>query len=369
MPLETATSISQLNASNPAHTDGLNQADAHMRLIKSVLQAQFPGFVSAGSAALASSQTQLDAAVASTVTHTAPLVAQAGAATTPGLYLVGDATTGLSLPVTGQLNVIASGANPLTVNSLGVFVTGLNVSGNITGTANAAIIPIGGTIMWWGTSLPNSDTAHWAWCNGATIVGGVASYPSLATALGASFQSGGNLILPDLRETLPMGVRGMGGAASRGLINPVTPIIAGSLTTVNSVIGETAHTQQTGEVAAHQHPPGTLAATAAAQTWTYDGTTYGITVTDTRAWGVNVNGGGGATAVLQTGVTTGTPTNFSVNVTSGTITAAITSGVVQAHNSSSSVGSFTGTTGSNTQTSAMNITPPTTMVGWIIRIA
>jgi len=42
VPLETATYISDLAPANPAHTDGLSQADSHMRLIKAVLQATFP---------------------------------------------------------------------------------------------------------------------------------------------------------------------------------------------------------------------------------------------------------------------------------------------------------------------------------------
>ncbi|WP_368508080.1 hypothetical protein [Bradyrhizobium lupini] len=42
MPLETATYVSDLNASNPAHSDGLNQADAHMRLTKAALKSTLP---------------------------------------------------------------------------------------------------------------------------------------------------------------------------------------------------------------------------------------------------------------------------------------------------------------------------------------
>lgn len=42
MPLETATYISDLNASNPPGTDGLAQADEHLRLIKSTIKATFP---------------------------------------------------------------------------------------------------------------------------------------------------------------------------------------------------------------------------------------------------------------------------------------------------------------------------------------
>lgn len=43
MALETGTFVTDLNVSNPTHTDGLNQADAHMRLIKTTLQNTFPG--------------------------------------------------------------------------------------------------------------------------------------------------------------------------------------------------------------------------------------------------------------------------------------------------------------------------------------
>lgn len=53
MPLESATYISQLVPTNPAHTDGLNQADSHMRLIKSVLQASFPNVTGPVTASLA----------------------------------------------------------------------------------------------------------------------------------------------------------------------------------------------------------------------------------------------------------------------------------------------------------------------------
>jgi microcystin-dependent protein len=45
VPLETATYISDLVASNPAHTDGLNNADAHARLTKQALLNTFPGLI------------------------------------------------------------------------------------------------------------------------------------------------------------------------------------------------------------------------------------------------------------------------------------------------------------------------------------
>lgn len=52
MALESATTINQLVPANPTHTDGIGQADSHLRLIKSTLQATFPnvsGSISAGS--------------------------------------------------------------------------------------------------------------------------------------------------------------------------------------------------------------------------------------------------------------------------------------------------------------------------------
>ena len=42
MALESGTFIDSLNASNPASTDGLGQADDHIRLIKSTIKSTFP---------------------------------------------------------------------------------------------------------------------------------------------------------------------------------------------------------------------------------------------------------------------------------------------------------------------------------------
>lgn len=66
MPLETATYISELVVTNPANSDGLNQADDHMRLIKGAVKATFPNFTAA---ALSATQANLDAAVAAVVTR------------------------------------------------------------------------------------------------------------------------------------------------------------------------------------------------------------------------------------------------------------------------------------------------------------
>jgi hypothetical protein len=51
MPLETGTYISDLVATNPGHTDQVNQGDGHIKLIKGTLQATFPNLNGAVTAA------------------------------------------------------------------------------------------------------------------------------------------------------------------------------------------------------------------------------------------------------------------------------------------------------------------------------
>jgi hypothetical protein len=48
MGLETGSTISSFITSNPTSSDPVNQGDDHLRLIKSVLQAQFPGSAGSG---------------------------------------------------------------------------------------------------------------------------------------------------------------------------------------------------------------------------------------------------------------------------------------------------------------------------------
>ena len=57
MALETGTYINSLVATNPVATDGLAQADDHMRLIKATIKATFPSITGA----VTSSHTELNA--------------------------------------------------------------------------------------------------------------------------------------------------------------------------------------------------------------------------------------------------------------------------------------------------------------------
>jgi hypothetical protein len=105
MPVETATYVSQLDPSLPAHTDGLNQADSHARLIKSALQATFPNFTAV---ALSATQAQIDAAI-NAVLGTVAIRYLLGSAALPGITPVGDPNTGIYSPGADQLGFAVNG--------------------------------------------------------------------------------------------------------------------------------------------------------------------------------------------------------------------------------------------------------------------
>lgn len=64
MGLETATYVDGLNSSNPAATDGLAQADDHIRLIKGTIKSTFPNL----DAAVTADPTELNILDGATVT-------------------------------------------------------------------------------------------------------------------------------------------------------------------------------------------------------------------------------------------------------------------------------------------------------------
>ena len=68
MPLETANFIDGLNISNPAATDGLADADNHLRLIKSALKSTFPSITGAVNATHTELNTVADGGTAATAT-------------------------------------------------------------------------------------------------------------------------------------------------------------------------------------------------------------------------------------------------------------------------------------------------------------
>lgn len=217
MPLETATYITDLVVANPAHTDGLSQADSHMRLLKSAAKATFPNFTSAP---LNSSQAQLDAAAAvaaGTAVHQFPL----GTSALPGVTPLGDSNTGLWSPAADQLAFSLGGSQVLLmggtalVTSLGVAAAAFATTGAYSG-GTGQLVPIGGTLLWWDDVLPTEG--GYVWCNGQAI--SRTTYPVLFARWGTRFGAGDGSTtfgIPDLRDTVPVGKSTMGAVASRGL--------------------------------------------------------------------------------------------------------------------------------------------------------
>jgi hypothetical protein len=157
MPLEVATLPNQLVAANPVHTDGLNAADGHLRLIKTVLTTTFPNIA----AAITASDADLNATTG-LVTSVAELL-----------------TNALNLSETTVQTMAGNLQVPL-VNAIAVQQQG------------ADLVPRGAIVMWAGllTQIPGG----WLLCDGTNntpdlrdrfVVGAGLSY--------AAFQTGGSL--------------------------------------------------------------------------------------------------------------------------------------------------------------------------------
>jgi microcystin-dependent protein len=258
MPLETANYISELNPNNPAHTDQLNQDDAHARLIKAALKATFPNFTSA---ALNSTQVQLDAAVTTVNTTGVSVLADTGVAFKTN---TGD---GVTNPVAGEVDVKAGGAARLKVTSTLVQTTvPLKAPG---------AIPIGAPLMWFEDTLPDSAFGTYVWANGQIIASANTVCPELLARWGSTF--GGNGVttmgVPDMREVVPVGKGTMGGTTARGFIT--TAVKDFTSWVIGAVFGESLHKLLTAETPVHNHtlhdPTHTHPLTNAASVWAVGG--------------------------------------------------------------------------------------------------
>lgn len=138
MALESGTYINSLNASNPASTDGLGQADDHLRLLKSTIKATLPNL----SGAMTATQAELNALDGYTGT-TADLnilsgAAAAGVTATEFQYLDG-VTSGIQAQIdaiTGSGSTVNDGTVTIQAGTLlstgGSFTTNQASASTIT---------------------------------------------------------------------------------------------------------------------------------------------------------------------------------------------------------------------------------------------
>ena len=155
MALESATYINDLNAANPAATDGLAQADDHFRLIKGAVKATFPnvtGAVTATHGALDAASTFAGAITASAAEINVLSGISASLTSTELSVLAGVTAT------TSQINATALIADPLVVGPLaeGSILVGndLTVASPVTIGASGTVLTSDGTTISWGNGTP-----------------------------------------------------------------------------------------------------------------------------------------------------------------------------------------------------------------------
>lgn len=253
MPLETGTYIADLVTSNPVSTDGLSQGDDHLRLIKSVLKATFPNWTSA---AINSSQAQLDAAVA-LLGGVGVLPFALGSAAAPTITPLGDADTGIYSPGANQLALAVGGAQAVAINADksvalagaasvagALAVTGNTTVGgvlNVTGEAFAASLGFVGEVrMWAGAGDPNT---YWLVCDGRAV--SRTTYAVLYSIVGTTYGVGDGVTTFNLPNTAERVIVGKSG--SKTLITQYDATVLGG------TFGEGTHALTTAELATHSH--------------------------------------------------------------------------------------------------------------------
>ena len=223
MALESGTYINSLNASNPVATDGLAQADDHLRLLKSTILASLPGITGAVNA----THTELNIIDGDTAATSTTLV-------DADRLVVNDDGTMVQVAMTDLITYIDAN-NTLRDD----VVTTSSIADDAVGTANiadgavtAAKLAVGaafvsGMVMSYaGTSAPTG----WQFCYGQAL--NTFTYKDLHAAIsntyggtaytaGVTDQSGATTTfnVPDLRGRVVAGRDNMGGTSANKLTN------------------------------------------------------------------------------------------------------------------------------------------------------
>jgi microcystin-dependent protein len=214
LPLETATYISDLVTSNPAASDGMNNADDHMRLTKAALKNTFPSITGAVTA----TQGTLNG-LANWYSNGVSLLASSAAA------FAANPTDSFQNPGAGEIDIVLGGtlctqfyksSGVLNLHHKGPAL----FDGTITG---PGVIPIGGMIMWLTDTLPVGN-GTWCWANGGTLSrtgNGAALFALWGTAYGVGDGST-TFNVVNMQEVTPVGRSQMGGGTSPGLLASIS---------------------------------------------------------------------------------------------------------------------------------------------------
>lgn len=165
MGLETGSTISSFITSNPTSSDPVNQGDDHLRLIKSVLKAQFPGSTSTGfNTAITATEAELNSLHTGDITKILPAVSgYVIGANSP--ILVTDTLLGALGKAQGQIDArSAITGNEIVTNVQSV--NGLKVSSGVIDTVGYLTLSQSYTIQTLGTT----SNAQWNTIAGTTNV-------------------------------------------------------------------------------------------------------------------------------------------------------------------------------------------------------
>lgn len=245
MPLETASTITDLVPSNPAGSDQLSSSDDHIRLIKGALKGSFPNFTSAP---VVSTNAQIDAAAAAVASGVSVI-------NDNGIFFKTNTGVGLTSTVAGEMEMVLGGAVAATYSSVSGnkmhWMGTASFDGAISG---PGVVPVGGMVMWLTDTLPTDGT--WCWANGGTLSrtgNGAALFALTGTAFGVGDGSTTFNVI-NMQEATPVGKSTMGGAASPGLLTSISSTLSAVL---GSLFGSDTHTLTTTELPTFT-PAGTI---------------------------------------------------------------------------------------------------------------
>lgn len=238
MPLETASFINGLNASNPAATDQIADADNHLRLVKSALLSTFPNITGALNATHTELNSVADGDTAATSTT---LVNADRLVVNDDGTMVQVALSDLITYLTSNLNVTSS------MITDGTIATADLADASVTAAklAGGAAFSSGMVVPFAGSTAPNG----WLMCFGQDVSRTI--YADLFTAIASTYGAGDGSTtfnLPDLRGRVIAGQDNMGGTGANRLN---TPYIDGDV--LGNTGGNDSVTLTTAQMPAHTH--------------------------------------------------------------------------------------------------------------------
>ena len=244
MALETGTHISDLNAANPVSTDGLAQADDHLRLIKSTILASFPNI----SGAMNATHTELNIMDGDTAATSTTLV-------DADRTVINDDGTMKQVAMSDVITYVNAGMtlrdDVVTTSSIAdnAVVTASIADGAVTAAklATGAAFVSGMVMPFAGTSAPTG----WLLAYGQDV--SRTTYADLFTAIGTTYGSGdgsSTFTLPDLRGRVVAGQDDMGGSSGNRLTNQTGGLDGDTL---GATGGAETHTLTEAQMPSHNH--------------------------------------------------------------------------------------------------------------------